>query len=229
MFKRINSYLIFLLLTFLVLGAQTGVWAILLADVVAAIQISESQIGIGLMIHSLVGLLSIYIGGKIADKFSRKVVLIFAFFGTGMFYYALTFIDSFYLLIIIFAVGGIFVSFYDLIANTLGGDYENYHNKPVLTPLHASFSVGAAIGSIITGILISKDIDYTSIYISIAVLLLVMGIISLFIKTEYRVNDQMSNEISEDRKKNKQKTLHFGKYFNSEFIDFVYFFHREFS
>ncbi|WP_066187582.1 MFS transporter [Gracilibacillus timonensis] len=132
MFKRLNRYLIFLLFTFLLLGTQTGVWAVLLADLVAAIQISESQIGIGLMIHSLIGLLSAYIGGKIADKVSRKVVLLFAFFGAAVFYVALTFIDSFYLLLLIFAVGDIFVSFYDLIANTLGGDYESDHNQPIL-------------------------------------------------------------------------------------------------
>ncbi|WP_130859155.1 MFS transporter [Gracilibacillus phocaeensis] len=194
MFKRLNRYLIFLLFTFLLLGTQTGVWAVLLADLVAAIQISESQIGIGLMIHSLIGLLSAYIGGKIADKVSRKVVLLFAFFGAAVFYIALTFIDSFYLLLLIFAVGGIFVSFYDLIANTLGGDYESDHNQPILTPLHACFSVGAAIGSFSTGILISSGVDYTNIYMIVALLLFLMGIAAIFVKKERKTPDEIVEE-----------------------------------
>jgi len=168
-----------LLLTFLCLGGQVGIWAVLMTDLVGAHNLSTSELGFALGAMVASGLLGLILGGKFGDGIGRRPLLLLGIGGTGLFFILLTLVNGYGTLIAAFAWGGFALSFFDLVVNTLGGDYERVYKKHVLPTLHASFSAGAAITALTSGILLSQGIAYTSIYMGLGILLMAVGLLSM--------------------------------------------------
>jgi MFS family permease len=166
---------------FLFLGFQTGVWAMLLDDLVSGFHLSPGQLGMALTLQSGAGFLSLWLGGRIADKAGRKPVALLGIGGTGIFFIFLAFVERDLALLAAFIAGGIFISWYDLIANTLGGDYERNYSSHVMTHLHAGFSGGAAVGAWASGLLLARGVTYTKIYLLTGSALVLLAVLSLMV------------------------------------------------
>jgi MFS family permease len=166
---------------FLFLGIQTGVWAMLLDDLVSDFHLSPGQLGMALTLQSGTGLLSLWLGGRIADKTGRKPVAWLGIGGTGIFFISLAFVERNPALLAAILAGGIFISWYDLIANTLGGDYERNYSSHVMTHLHAAFSGGAAVGPWASGLLLARGVTYTKIYLLTGSALVLLAVLTLMI------------------------------------------------
>lgn len=183
--KRRGRLRLLLFWMFLFLGFQTGVWAMLLDDLVSDFQLSPGQLGMALTLQSGAVLLSLWLGGRIADKTGRKPVALLGIGGTGIFFISLAFVERDPALLAAFIAGGIFISWYDLIANTLGGDYERNYSSHMMTHLHAVFSGGAAVGAWASGLLLARGVTYTKIYLLTGSALVLLAVLSLKVQVRW--------------------------------------------
>jgi MFS family permease len=179
--KRRQRFRLILCWMFLFLGFQTGVWAMLLDDLVSGFHLSPGQLGMALTLQSGAGFLSLWLGGRIADKAGRKPVALLGIGGTGIFFIFLAFVERDLALLAAFIAGGIFISWYDLIANTLGGDYERNYSSRVMAHLHAEFSGGAAAGAWASGLLLARGVTYTEIYLLTGSALVLLALLFLMV------------------------------------------------
>lgn len=180
------------LATFFVLGLQSGMWTVLLADLAGATNISPGQLGIALTSMAGAGIVSLSFGGRLTDLFARRIVLTSSLIGTAAFFFTLSAVDTYTQLLAVFIFGGLTISFFDLIANTIGGDFEGQHHKPRLTFFHAGWSFGAALGALLSGIALAVGIAYTTLFVCLAGFLLFVGCLSLVAPLPKQVREEQT-------------------------------------
>ncbi len=168
-----------LFLLFIGLGAQTGVWAVVLADLVQHIHLSKSTLGFSLTLQAVVGTLSLPLAGWLVDRFHRKPLVGIALVGTGIFFIGLVFCETPLHWFGWLMAGGLLLSLFDLLANTLGSDFERQHQQSLLPLLHAGFSGGAALAAGLSGMLLEIGVPFTALCIGIGVILSLLALGSL--------------------------------------------------
>ena len=178
------------LATFFVLGLQSGMWIVLLADLADAVSISPGQLGVALTSTAGAGMVSLFFGGKLTDLFARRIILTSSLVGTAAFFFMLSAVDTYAQLLAVFIFGGLVISFFDLIANTVGGDFEQQHHKHRLTFFHAGWSFGAALGALLSGVALATGIAYTTLFIWLAGFLLFVGCLSLIVPLPKQVREE---------------------------------------
>lgn len=164
-----------ILAAFLGLGFYVGVWAVLLADLARALRLHPAALGVALAGFSLAGIVTLFAGGRLADRLGRRLVLVGGSGGLGLFFLALTTVRSFPAFVGACVVGGLCASLYDLAVNTLGGDYERAYSVRAMTLLHAGFSGGAALGAAASAAALARGLDYRVVLALAGVLLLVFA------------------------------------------------------
>ncbi len=164
---------------FVTLGGHVGVWAVLLADLVAAHTIPAGLLGQILAATSVAGAISSYAGGRIGDRLGRRLLLVIALAGTGAVFIALANAGSREAVIAIFLLMGLTGGFFDLSLNSLGGDYELAYGRIVMPTLHAGFSAGAASTALLTGLALLAGARYTTLYVVAGGVLLAMAVLAL--------------------------------------------------
>jgi len=164
-----------ILAAFLGLGFYVGVWAVLLADLARALRLRPDALGVALSGFSLAGIVTLFAGGRLADRLGRRLVLIGGSGGLGLFFLALTAVRSFPAFVGACIVGGLCASLYDLAMNTLGGDYERVYDTRAMTLLHAGFSGGAALGATASAVALGGGLNYRTVFALAGALLLVVA------------------------------------------------------
>lgn len=164
---------------FVALGGHVGVWAVLLADLVAAHAISPGLLGQTLAAMSVAGAGSAFVGGRIGDRLGRRWLLVIALAGTGTAFMALACAGSREAVIAIVLLVGLTGGFFDLSLNSLGGDYELAYGRIVMPSLHAGFSAGAAVAALLTGLGLLAGLAFSTIYLVAGGVLLVIAALAL--------------------------------------------------
>lgn len=167
------------LAAFIGLGFHVGVWAVLLADLIAALGISTRTTGIALSALAAGGIVTLVAGGQIADRIGHRAVLITGMSGIGCFFLLLARVDSVASLVIVSIAGGAAAGFYDLAVNSLGGDFQRRYRQQAMTTFHAGFSLGAAAGAFAAGLALSGGLEYQTIFTIAGVVLLMLSIAAL--------------------------------------------------
>ena len=161
------------------LGFHVGVWTVLLADLIAALSISTRTIGVALSAMAVSGIVTLIVGGQIADRVGHRTILVAGIGGTGGFFLLLSQVETVAGLMAVFVAGGATAGFYDLAVNTLGGDFERHHRRQAMTTFHAGFSFGAAGGAGGAGLALHAGLAYQTVFLVAAAALLTLGIASL--------------------------------------------------
>lgn len=164
---------------FLGLGFFIGVHAVLIADLARAFALTEGALGVALGAFSGVGILSLILGGRVADRVGRRPLLVVGAFLAGAFFVLLALLagTSYPVLLATLALGGAGSGFYDLAVNTLGGDHERQHEVKAMTFLHAGWSGGAAIGALVSGLALAWGADFRLVYAAVGGLLVLLAAI----------------------------------------------------
>lgn len=166
-----RAHLAISLLVFVVLGFHVGVWAVLLPDLAAALDLSPGRLGAALAAAAVAGIVSLFAGGPAVDRLGRRSITVVGLAGTGVAFAALSTVTSLGPLVVVLLAYGLFVSLVDIGANTIGGDYERRYDALAMTGLHAGFSAGAALGAMLAAGLIAADTSYRTIYGGLAAVL----------------------------------------------------------
>lgn len=163
---------------FALLGLQVGVWAVPLADLARAADANPPHLGMALTALSAVAVPSVLVGGRLIDRVGRRAGIVVGCGGTGAAVAALGTIHSFVSMVGLFLVYGVLGSLYDVVVNTLGGDYERLTGRVVMPRLHAVFSGAAATGALASAGSLAISIDYRAVYLTSGSLLFVVGMLS---------------------------------------------------
>jgi MFS family permease len=167
-----------ILLAFAALGFHVGVWAVLLADLARSLGLGPAALGFALTCQSAAGVAALLVGGRLADRFGRRPVLVVGVAGTGVYLALLAFVESYAALLAVFVFSGV-VSMYDLACNSLGGDYERQHGKKAMTLFHAGFSGSAALGALGSGAALASGVAFGTIFVLTGAALLVLSVAAL--------------------------------------------------
>ena len=187
------------LAVFFILGLQSGAWTVLLADLASATDTSPGRLGVALTSTAGAGIVSLFFGGRLTDLFSRRTILVLALIGSALFFMVLSVVATYTQLLVTFIFGGLAISFFDLMANAIGGDFEQQHGEARLTFFHAGWSFGAALGALSSGLALAVGITYVTFFVGLASLLFLVGFLSMFIPLPQQVKEGEASTQSSGR------------------------------
>lgn len=169
MFTRTRrAHYLFASSLFGILGFHVGVWAVQLAPLAAGLRLDPARLGATVTVAAAAGLVTLFAGGRLADRVGRRPVLVTGFAGTGAAFVLLALAGGFAALIPAVMLYGLAVSFVDLGANTVGSAYEQAYAVTAMTGLHAWFSGGALAGAIGSAVALSAGVSYRGVYLGLA-------------------------------------------------------------
>jgi len=151
-----------------ILGFHVGVWAVQLAPLAAGLRLGPAKLGAAVTVAAAAGLVTLFAGGRLADRVGRRPVLVTGFAGTGAAFVLLALAGGSATLIPAVMLYGLAVSFVDLGANTVGSAYEQAYAVTAMTGLHAWFSGGALAGAIGSAVALSAGVTYRGVYLGLA-------------------------------------------------------------
>jgi MFS family permease len=157
------------------LGLYIGVWAVLIADLTNAFKLSPVQLGIALSCSPCTGIVLLALGSFFADRVARRHILLLGLGGLSLFFIMLSTISQYWLLLLTLLYGGMVGSCYDLAINTLGGDYERFYARRVMTLFNAAASGGAALGAMGSAVALAAGINFRSVYVAMGITFLLLA------------------------------------------------------
>jgi len=150
-------------------GTFWGVFAVLLADLTRALDLSPGPLGVALFVGALASILSMAAFGWTSDILGRRlfIVLSAAVFGMGIVGLALAGNYGMLIaaLVVLYASSGLF----DVGINAAAVDVERVSGRRVMAYFHASFSAGGFLGAVSAGILLSAGLRYEFVYLIVLV------------------------------------------------------------
>jgi MFS family permease len=162
---RLRKLLAVELGTFGVFGLFAGTFAVLLADLSGALDLSPGPLGFALFVGAAASILAMAVLGWTADRLGRRVFLVAtgAVMGSGI--AALAFVGGYAALvatlIVLRAAGGL----YDVGINAAAVDLEKATGRRFMAVLHAAFSAGGVAGALSAGAFLSAGVDYRHVYL----------------------------------------------------------------
>ncbi|GAA2751865.1 MFS transporter [Amnibacterium kyonggiense] len=154
---------------FLILGFHVGVWAVQLGSLSAALHLDPGELGTALSGAAAGGIVTLFLGGRIADRFGRRTVLLVGFGVTGLAFAALATARTFPEVLAAVILYGLAISFVDLGANAVGSDFESAYDTQALTGLQAGFSLGALLGALSSALVLAAGLDYRLVYLALGI------------------------------------------------------------
>jgi MFS family permease len=172
--------LIVLLGAFGTFGLFAGTFAVLLADLSRALELSPGPLGFALFVGAAASILTMALLGWTADRLGRQIFLLISGGVMGAGIAALAFAGSYAALltalIVLHAASGL----YDIGINAAAVDLEKATGRRLMAVLHAAFSAGGVVGALSAGALLSTAVDYRHVYLGV---LLPLGVVILAVAT----------------------------------------------
>ena len=160
---------VLLLFAFSFFGLFWGAFAVLLADLSGALDLSPGPLGFALFVGAAASILAMALLGWAADRLGRRPFLVASagVFGAGVVGLALT--GSYATLLVVLVVLHAASGLYDVGINAAAVDLEKSTGRRFMTLLHAAFSGGGVAGALSAGVLLSAGIDYRFIYLGVLI------------------------------------------------------------
>jgi MFS family permease len=158
-----------LLFAFGFFGLFWGTFAVLLADLSSALDLSPGPLGFALFIGAAASILAMALLGWAADQLGRRPFLVGSatVFGAGIVGLALTgsYASLLAALVTLYAASGL----YDVGINAAAVDLERSTGRRFMALLHAAFSGGGVAGALFAGALLSAGMDYRYVYLGVLI------------------------------------------------------------
>ena len=169
--RRVSESWLFVLLLFAFgyFGLFWGAFAVLLADLSGALDLSPGPLGFALFVGAAASILAMALLGWAADRLGRRPFLVASasVFGAGIVGLALTrsYATLLAALVTLYAASGL----YDVGINAAAVDLERSAGRRFMTLLHAAFSGGGVAGALSAGALLSAGMDYRFVYLGVLI------------------------------------------------------------
>jgi MFS family permease len=169
--RRASGSWLFVLLLFAFgfFGLFWGAFAVLLADLSGALDLSPGPLGFALFVGAAASILAMALLGWAADRLGRRPFLVASasVLGAGIVGLALTrsYATLLVALVTLYAASGL----YDVGINAAAVDLEKSTGRRFMTLLHAAFSGGGVAGALSAGALLSVGMDYRFVYLGVLI------------------------------------------------------------
>jgi MFS family permease len=158
-----------LLAAFGVFGLFWGTFAVLLADLSAALDLTPGPLGVALFVGAAASILAMALLGWTSDRLGRRLFLALSGGVMGLGIAALAFAGGYQALlaalVTLYAASGL----YDVGINAAAVDLERATGRRFMALLHAAFSAGGVAGALCAGALLSAGVDYVNVYLALLV------------------------------------------------------------
>ncbi|WP_168711418.1 MFS transporter [Streptomyces sp. RKND-216] len=161
---------------FALLGAQAGVWAVLLADLARVTGTDAPRLGAALTALACIAVPSVLVSGRIVDRLGRRTGVVVGCTGSGLAFAALSTVGSYGAMIGLFLLFGVLCSLYDVVVNVLGGDYERRTGRVMMPRLHAVFSGAGAAGALAAAATVGLGGGHRAVFVATGGLLVLLGL-----------------------------------------------------
>ncbi len=150
-------------------GIFAGTFAVLLADLSRALDLSPGPLGLALFAGAASSILAMAALGWTADRLGRRVFLTItgAVMGAGI--VALASAGGYAGLIAALAVLQAATGLYDVGINEAAVDLEKAAGRRFMSVLHAAFSAGGVVGALSAGAALEAGVDYRRVYLGVLV------------------------------------------------------------
>ena len=150
-------------------GLFWGTFAVLLADLSRALNVTPGPLGLALFFGAAASIATMAALGWTADRVGRRVFLALGggVFGLGIVGLALA--GSYYVLVtalvILYAASGL----YDVGINASAVELESFTGRRYMALLHATFSFGGMVGALFSGTLLEAGVDFRYVYLAVLI------------------------------------------------------------
>jgi len=164
-------------------GLFWGVFAVLLADLSGALNLSPGPLGAALFAGAAASIVSMASLGWMADRLGRRVFILVSLgvFGLGIsgLAFAGSYVALLAVLVVLYAASGL----YDVGINAAAVDFERAAGRRLMSFFHSAFSAGGVVGALSAGALLQFGVEYSSVYLVVLIplggILLAVGLVSL--------------------------------------------------
>ncbi|HEV2727905.1 MAG TPA: MFS transporter, partial [Solirubrobacterales bacterium] len=148
-----------LLGAFGVFGLFWGTFAVLLADLSGALDLSPGPLGLALFAAAAASIVAMAFLGWTSDRLGRRAFLAISGSVMGLGIAALAFVGGYATLLAVLAVLYAASGLYDVGINAAAVDLEKAAGRRFMAVLHAAFSAGGVAGALSAGALLSAGMD----------------------------------------------------------------------
>ncbi len=163
---------------FLVLGIATATWAARLPAIKESLRLSDGRLGLALFAVPAGSVLTLALSGRIADRFGSVRVLRVAGVLNPAALIPIGLARDLVALMVTLAVYGAVAGLLDVSMNACGARLELGYDRPILSSLHAGYSIGGLVGAGIGGISAWLGISPLPTFIATAGALIVLGLLA---------------------------------------------------
>ncbi len=150
-------------------GLFWGTFAVLLADLSGALDLSTGPLGAALFVGAAASIVSMASLGWMADRLGRRVFILISLGVLGIGISGLAFAGSYIALLatlmVLYAASGL----YDVGINAAAVDFERAAGYRLMAFFHAAFSAGGVVGALSAGALLQSGVEYGSVYLAVLV------------------------------------------------------------
>ncbi len=136
--------------TFATSGFVMGAWAAALPSVDRRLDLGEARLGTLLLLIQVVGLITMFAAGRIADRITSRRLLRWAGPATQLVLIAPAVAPSYEMLLFCGALYGVGVGFVEVGLNSHSVELERYYRRPILSSFHGFWSLGGAAAGALT-------------------------------------------------------------------------------
>jgi MFS family permease len=161
-------------------GFFSGTFAVLLADLSGALDLSPGPLGFALFVGAAASILAMATLGWTADRLGRRVFLVVVSAVMGVGIVTLAFAGGYVALLAALVVLHAAEGLYDVGINAAAVDLEKATGRRFMAVLHAAFSAGGVVGALSAGTLLSVGMNYRHVFLAA---LLPLGAVVLAVAT----------------------------------------------
>lgn len=143
---------------FFIAGFALASWAPLIPLTKQRLNLEEGRIGTVLLAFGLGSLLMMPLSGSLAARYGARKVFCYAFISILLTLPALTMISSFPLLMLVLFLFGAGIGAMDVVVNIHAVHVEKHLKRPIMSGMHALFSLGGLIGAGTVSLLLSLNL-----------------------------------------------------------------------
>ena len=157
--------------------------------------LTEAELGAVLFMLPLGALAALPFSGWLVHKFGSKAMSIASALTYTMLLYAIAMADSILVLSIILFGFGLIGNFGNIAMNTQGISIQHKIHKPILSSLHAMWSIGAFSAAAITGWMMKAGYSMAQHYIMVSILTTLVVLIGAYFLIPDEVVDDVSAKV----------------------------------
>ncbi|GAA1669902.1 MFS transporter [Glycomyces endophyticus] len=151
-------------------GFVMGAWAASLPGVDARLGLGEARLGTALLLIQLVGLASMALAGRIADRITSRRLLLWTAPATQLVLIAPALAPNYATLLAGAALYGVGVGFIEVGINAHSVELEQRYGRPIISAFHGLWSLGSAAAGALTSVCLVLGFGNQAILIAAAVL-----------------------------------------------------------